>query len=56
MDSHDHRLIEQLAIGTARAAREMGMLENSLIDRWEQARCQASHCEIGHIDLFAYRT
>jgi hypothetical protein len=56
MDSHDHRLIEQLAIGTARAAREMDILENGVIDRWEQARCQASHCEIGHIDLFAYRT
>ena len=56
MDSHDHRLIEQLAIGTARAAREMNILENSGIDQWEQARRQASYCEIGHIDLFAYRT
>jgi hypothetical protein len=54
MDHHDRTLIEQLAIGTASAAREMGMLENSAIDEWEQARRQASHCEIGHIDLFAY--
>ena len=55
MDHHDHALIEQLALGTASAAREMGMLASSAIDRWEQARCQASYCEIGHIDLFAYR-
>jgi trans-aconitate methyltransferase len=54
MDHHDRALIEQLARGTAGAAREMGMLENSVIDQWEQARRQASHCEIGHIDLFAY--
>ena len=54
MDYHDCALIEQLAMGTAGAAREMGLLENSGIDQWEQARRQASHCEIGHIDLFAY--
>lgn len=54
MDHRDHALIEQLAMGTADAAREMGVLENSVIDQWEQARRQASHCEIGHIDLFAY--
>lgn len=54
MDSHDRILIEQLAMGTANAAREMGMLENSVIDQWERARRKASHCEIGHIDLFAY--
>jgi hypothetical protein len=54
MDYHDRTLIEQLAMGTAGAVREMGLLENSGIDQWEQARRQASHCEIGHIDLFAY--
>lgn len=54
MDDYDRALIEQLALGTASAAREMGLLANSAIDQWEQARRQASHCEIGHIDLFAY--
>ena len=54
MDYLDRALIEQLAMGTAGAAREMGLLENSVIDQWEQARRQANHCEIGHIDLFAY--
>jgi hypothetical protein len=54
MDYHDRTLIEQLAMGTASAVPEMGMQETSVIDQWEQARRQASHCEIGHIDLFAY--
>lgn len=54
MDIQDHALIGQLALGTASAARAMGILENSAVDQWEQARRQASHCEIGHIDLFAY--
>jgi hypothetical protein len=54
MDRHDRALIEQLAVGTASAAREMGMLASSAIDQWEQARRQAGYCEIGHIDLFAH--
>jgi hypothetical protein len=54
MDHHDHALIEQLALGTASAVREMGMLASSAIDQWEHTRRQASYCEIGHIDLFAY--
>jgi hypothetical protein len=54
MDDYDRALIEQLALGTASAAREMAMLANSAIDQWEQARRQASRCEIGHVDLFAY--
>jgi len=54
MDDHDRALIEQLALGTAGAIREMGLLTNAAIDQWEHARRQASACEIGHIDLFAY--
>jgi hypothetical protein len=54
MDDHDHALIEQLALGTASAVRATGMLANTAIDQWEYARRQASTCEIGHIDLFAY--
>ena len=56
MDNRDHALIEQLALGTASAAQEMGILANGAVDQWKQARVQASHCEIGHIDLFAYPT
>jgi hypothetical protein len=54
MDYRDRALIEQLALGTASAVREMGTLANGAIDQWEQARSQANYCEIGHIDLFAY--
>jgi hypothetical protein len=55
LDNQDHRLIEQLAIGTAGAVREINTIPNHLVDQWEQSRCQASNCEIGHIDLFAYK-
>ena len=55
MDYRDRALIEQLAQGTASAVREMGTLANGAIDEWEQARSQASYCEIGHIDLFAFK-
>jgi hypothetical protein len=55
LDNHDHLLIEQLAIGTARAVREINTIPNHLVDQWEHSRRQASKCEIGHIDLFAYK-
>lgn len=55
LDYRDHTLIEQLAIGTAGAAREMNTISDTLINQWEQSRRQANQCEIGHMDLFAYR-
>jgi hypothetical protein len=55
MDQHDRALIEQLAIGTARAVREIGTLPNAAVNQWEHARRKATQCNIGHIDLFAYR-
>ncbi|BDW10424.1 hypothetical protein PSHI8_05060 [Polynucleobacter sp. SHI8] len=55
MDDHDRDLIEQLATGTARALREIGTLPNLVVDQWEKNRRQASNCEIGHVDLFAYK-
>jgi hypothetical protein len=55
LDNHDHDLIEQLAIGTAGAVREINTIPIQLVDQWEQSRRQASKCEIGHIDLFAYK-
>ena len=55
LDYRDHTLIEQLAIGTAGAAREMNTISDTLINQWEQSRRRAKQCEIGHIDLFAYR-
>jgi hypothetical protein len=55
MDQHDRALIEQLAIGTARAVREIGTLSNAAANQWEHARRNATQCNIGHIDLFAYK-
>ena len=55
MDQHDRALIEQLAIGTARAVREIGTLPNAAVNQWEHARRNATQCNIGHIDLFAYK-
>ena len=55
MDQHDRALIEQLAIGSARAVREIGALPNALVNQWEQTRRNAMHCEIGHVDLFAFK-
>lgn len=55
LNDHDHNLIEQLAIGTAGAVREINTIPNHLVDQWEQSRRQASNCEIGHMDLFAYK-
>lgn len=55
MDQHDRVLIEQLAIGTARAAREMGTLPNARVNQWEHTRRNATQCEIGHVDIFAYK-
>jgi hypothetical protein len=55
MDHRDRDLIEQLAIGTARAVREIDAIPKHITEQWEQSRRQANNCEIGHIDLFAYK-
>ena len=55
MDHYDHALIEQLAIGAARAVREIGTLPNALVNQWEHTRRNAMQCEIGHVDLFAFK-
>lgn len=55
LDHHDRGLIEQLAYGSANAVREIGILSPDDVDRWEQLRKEAAHCEIGHVDFFAYQ-
>jgi hypothetical protein len=55
MDHHDGDLIEQLAIGTAIAVREIGTIPRHIVEHWERNRRQANNCEIGHMDLFAYK-
>ena len=55
MNHRDRDLIEQLAIGSARAVREISNLPSLIIDEWEKNRRKANNCEIGHLDLFAYK-
>jgi hypothetical protein len=55
LDRHDQSLIKHLASGTAGAVREINTISSALVNQWEQSRQQASSCEIGHMDLFAYR-
>ena len=55
MNHRDRDLIEQLVIGSAKAVREIGTLSSLVIDEWEKNRRQSNNCEIGHVDLFAYK-
>ena len=55
LDQHDRGLIEQLAHGSANAVRETEILQPDDVDRWERLRKEAAHCEIGHVDFFAYK-
>jgi SAM-dependent methyltransferase len=55
LDHHDRSLIAQLAKGSANAVRETRILQRDDVDRWEQLRRGATHCEIGHVDFFAYK-
>jgi len=55
MNHCDRDLIEQLVIGSAKAVREIGTLSSLVVDEWEKNRRQSNNCEIGHVDLFAYK-
>lgn len=55
LDHRDRSLIEHLSSGTASAVREIDTISSTLVNQWEQSRQQASSCEIGHMDLFAYQ-
>lgn len=55
LDYRDQSLIKQLASGAAGAVREIHTIPSAIVNQWEQSRRHANHCEIGHIDLFAYR-
>lgn len=55
LDQQDQALIEQLAIGSAKAVREIGSVPLTSVNQWEQSRIQADQCEIGHIDFFSYK-
>lgn len=53
LSDQDRTLIEQLAIGSAAAVLETGLVDADIVKAWGQKRRQAQACEIGHIDLFA---
>jgi len=53
LDTNDCLLIEQLAIGSAGAVRETGLVSPQDIDVWQRSRSLATTCEIGHTDLYA---
>jgi hypothetical protein len=53
LDVKDRALIEQLATGSAGAVRDTGLVPQEAVSAWQQSRCQASTCEIGHTDLYA---
>lgn len=53
LNDQDRALIEQLAIGSAAAVMETGLIEAETINAWSLKRRQAQTCEIGHIDLLA---
>ena len=48
----DGAIMDMLAAGIAQAATEAGC---AVADEWRQARIQATHCTVGHLDLLAVR-
>jgi hypothetical protein len=53
LDSKDRLLIEQLALGSAGAVLETGLVSVETVNAWKLKRVQAETCEIGHTDLYA---
>jgi hypothetical protein len=51
----DSDLVDRLVSGIAAAVAETERLAPDTIDAWRRARFQFTSCEIGHIDVFAYR-
>jgi hypothetical protein len=49
----DSGLIQTLADGIAAAVGETGLVSQANIKDWRKARVDTTHCEIGHVDLFA---
>ena len=55
IDQSEAPLIEALALGSAAAVRETGLVSTHDIDDWLSARRHAQHCMVGHWDLLATR-
>jgi hypothetical protein len=53
LNQNDASLIQELAVGTAKAAAETHLVSDEIAKRWGEQRAQSQQCEIGHDDLFA---
>lgn len=53
LDEQDRLLIKQLVIGSSAAVQETRLVNTDLVRDWEYSRERATHCQIGHTDLFA---
>ena len=49
----DQMLMQELARGIAAAVEETGTIAKDALARWQEARRNASACEIGHLDFYA---
>ena len=49
----DHALMQALASGAAGAVKETAQLTPTQLEVWTQTRKMATHCQIGHWDVFA---
>jgi SAM-dependent methyltransferase len=53
LNPNDTLLIQELAVGTAKAAAETHLVSDEIAKQWGEQRVQSQQCEIGHDDLFA---
>jgi hypothetical protein len=53
LGERDRALIAELAAGWAKAVRETGTVQESVIVDWQRARTNAAACRVGHEDLLA---
>jgi SAM-dependent methyltransferase len=53
LNPNDASLIQELAVGTAKAAAETQLVSNEIAKQWGEQRAKSQYCEIGHDDLFA---
>lgn len=53
MNEFDRTLIDQLALGSAAAVKETGLIPVATIEHWLKSKSNASKCVVGHTDVFA---
>jgi hypothetical protein len=53
IDQSETAFIRALAIGSAAAVKETGLLDTQEVEQWLAARVTAQHCTVGHWDILA---